>query len=75
MPHITVKLYPGRTEQQKARLSEQIVRNAVSILETDEDSVSVAFEDVNPSAWPEVYRSEILNNPKLYKRPGYSLPA
>jgi phenylpyruvate tautomerase PptA (4-oxalocrotonate tautomerase family) len=30
MPHIIVKLYPGRSEQQKARLAEQIVMNSIT---------------------------------------------
>jgi len=74
MPHISVKLYPGRSEQQKVRFVEQIVKDAMSILESSEDSISVAIEEINPEDWVEkVYQPEILNNPeKLYKKPGYN---
>uniref|UniRef100_A0A7C3KH21 4-oxalocrotonate tautomerase n=1 Tax=Oscillatoriales cyanobacterium SpSt-418 TaxID=2282169 RepID=A0A7C3KH21_9CYAN len=74
MPHISVKLYPGKSEQQKVRLAEQIVKDVISLLESSEDSISVAIEEINPEDWVEkVYQPEILNNPeKLYKKPGYN---
>ena len=31
MPHIIIKLYPGRSEQQKIMLAEEIVKNVVAI--------------------------------------------
>ena len=69
MPHISIKLYPGRSEQQKVRLAEQIVKDVISLLESSEDSISVAIEEINPEDWVEtVYKPEILNAPeKLYK--------
>jgi 4-oxalocrotonate tautomerase len=74
MPHVIVKLYPGRTEEQKIRLSEAITRDIMIIAKCEEKSVSVAIEEVDPSQWPEmVYRPDILNNEaKLYKKPGYN---
>ena len=74
MPHISIKLYPGRLEQQKVRLAEQIVKDVISLLESSEDSISVAIEEINPEDWVEkVYKPEILNNPeKLYKKPDYN---
>ena len=74
MPHISVKLYPGREEQQKVQLAEQIVKDVVSILECGEESISVAIKEIKPEDWAEqVYKPDILNNPeKLYKQPGYN---
>lgn len=74
MPHISVKLYPGRSEQQKVQLAEQIVKDVVSLLECGEESVSVAIEEIKPGDWAEkVYKPDILNNSeKLYKKPGYN---
>ena len=73
MPHVTVKMWPGPTEQQKRRLAKQIVDDVVSILRSQEDSVSVAIEEVKPGHWLEkVYRPEIEPQMgKLYKKPGY----
>lgn len=74
MPHFSIKLYPGRLEQQKVRLAEQIVKDVISLLESSEDSISVTIEEINPEDWVEkVYKPEILNNPeKLYKKPGHN---
>ena len=67
-----VKLYSGRSEQQKARLAEVVSQAVVAALNLDEKSVSVAIEDVEPENWTrEVYKPDILNNPKIYKKPGY----
>ncbi len=74
MPHVIVKLYPGRSEQQKARLAEEIVKDVVAIGKCEEKSVSVAFEEIKPEDWAEkVYKPDILDSPeKLYKKPGYN---
>jgi len=75
MPHIVVKLVPGRSESLKTRLADQIVKDVVSILSASEDSISLAIEEVGPDDWAEkVYRPEISNNPNLYKKPGYKPP-
>ena len=73
MPHVIVKLWPGKTEQQKTRLAEAITRDVMDILNYGEESVSVAVEEVKANEWAEkVYRPDIKNNPnKLYKKPGY----
>ena len=74
MPHIIVKLYPGRTEEQKIKLSEEIAKDIVAIAKCDEKSVSVAIEEIEKEDWAEkVYKSDILNaNGRLYKKPGYN---
>ena len=75
MPHVIVKLYPGRSEQQKIRLAEAILKDVVTIIRCGEESVSVAIEEIKPEDWAEkVYKPDILNAPgKLYKKPGYSM--
>ena len=74
MPHVIVKLLPGRSKQQKARLADEIVRDVVAIAKCEEKSVSVAFEEIMPEDWAEkVYKPDILDSPeKLYKKPGYN---
>lgn len=73
MPHVIVKLWPGKTEQQKNRLAEAITKNVMNILQYGEESVSVAMEEVKPQDWVErVYKPDIKRNlDKLYKKPGY----
>ena len=74
MPHVIVKLYPGRTEEQKNHLAEAITKDVMAIVQCEEKSVSVTIEEIEPSQWAEkVYRPEILNNEiNLYKKPGYN---
>ncbi|MCP4552768.1 MAG: 4-oxalocrotonate tautomerase [Bacteroidetes bacterium] len=73
MPHIIVKLYPGRSEQQKVKLTKKIVKNVVEIAECKETSVSVVFEEIEPINWAEkVYKPDIVDcRGTLYKKPGY----
>ncbi len=73
MPHVIVKLYAGRSEQQKTRLAEEITKAVMSSLNYHEEAVSVAIEEVKPSDWTEqVYKRDILGNPEtIYKKPGY----
>jgi 4-oxalocrotonate tautomerase len=75
MPHVIVKLWPGKSEQQKARLAEAITKDVTSILNDGGASVSVAMEEVEPRDWAEkVYKPDIVNRPEqLYKKPGYDL--
>jgi 4-oxalocrotonate tautomerase len=75
MPHVIVKLWPGKSEQQKIRLAEEIAKDVMNVLNYGEDSVSVAIEEVKSQDWAEkVYKPDILNNPeKLYKKPGYTM--
>ena len=73
MPHIIVKLYPGRTEEQKRKLTDEIVKDVVDITKCEEKSVSVAIEEIDEGAWAEkVYEPDILTRKDcLYKKPGY----
>jgi 4-oxalocrotonate tautomerase len=73
MPHVIVKLWPGKSEEQKARLTEAIVRDVTSVLNCGEGSVSVGFEEVPSQDWTErVYGPDILDKwNSLTKEPGY----
>jgi len=74
MPHVIVKLYPGRSEEQKIKLADEIVKDVVAIAQCDEKSVSVSFEEIEKENWAEkVYKPDILNGKgRLYKEPGYN---
>jgi 4-oxalocrotonate tautomerase len=75
MPHVIVKLWPGKSEQRKQRLADAIARDVMEILHYGEESVSVAMEEVAPRDWAEkVYRADIEARPdQLYKKPGYKV--
>jgi phenylpyruvate tautomerase PptA (4-oxalocrotonate tautomerase family) len=46
MPHVIVKLRPGKREQQKIRLTAEMVKDATIVLDHGEESVSVALEEM-----------------------------
>ena len=75
MSHVSVKLWPGRSEQTRQQLADAIVEDVVDIIGCDEESVSVSIEDVSSGDWKEqVYDPEIRDNMKnIYKKPGYSM--
>jgi 4-oxalocrotonate tautomerase len=74
MPHVTVKLLSGRSEQQKARIADEVTKAVMTTIENNADAVSVSIEDVERGNWVEkVYRPEILGKPgTLYEKPGYN---
>jgi 4-oxalocrotonate tautomerase len=75
MPHVIVKLWPGKSDQQKRRLAQAITDDITRVLNYGDESVSVAIEEVDSSEWAEkVYRPDILRKAdKLYKKPGYTM--
>lgn len=75
MPHVSVKLWPGRSEAEKQRLAEAITEDVVRITGCSESSVSVSIEDVPSGEWKQkVYEPEIRGKAEtLYKKPGYSM--
>jgi len=74
LPHVVVKLVPGKSEEQKSRLAKEIVRDVMNVLNYGEEAVSVAFEEVEPQDWAErIYRAEIQDKwNTVYKKPGYN---
>lgn len=75
MPHVIVKLWPGKTEAQKQRLAERITRDVMEVFDYGEESVSVAVQEIKSKDWAgQVYKPDILECPgKLYKKPGYTM--
>lgn len=75
MPHVIVKLWPGKSDDQKHRLAEAITRDVAAILHYGDESVSVAMEEVAAADWAdEVYRPDIVEKAAtLYKKPRYTM--
>ena len=74
MPHIEIKCFSGRTEEQKRQLAEKITDDVAEILGTKKSSVSVAIHDVAQDDWKaQVWDKEIAPEMEsLYKKPGYT---
>lgn len=73
MPHIIVKMLPGRTQAQKQALADALTRATIDSLGSQDKSISVAIEDVTDEEWNEkVYFPDIDAKPdQIYKKPGY----
>jgi 4-oxalocrotonate tautomerase len=73
MPHVIVKLWAGKSEQQRTKLAEQITKAVMNTLSYGEESMSVAIEEIDPKDWTEqVSKPDILGRPdRIYKKPGY----
>ena len=73
MPHVIVKLWPGKSDQQKQKLANAITKAIGEVLHYGEESVSVGFEEIAAKDGTEkVYKPDILGKKStLYKQPGY----
>jgi 4-oxalocrotonate tautomerase len=74
MPHVIIKMHPGRTDEQKKKLVAAITKDITTIAICEEKSLSIAIEEVSPEDWAEkVYKPDILQKEKtLVKKPGYN---
>ena len=75
MPHVIVKLWPGKPEDKKQQLADRITEDLMEIFGYGENSISVAIEEIASDEWAEkVYRPEVVGeSDKLYKKPGYEM--
>ena len=74
MPHIEIKCFPGRTDEQKRRCAEKVAEAVAETLGCKLSSVSVAVKDCPPEEWKaEVWDKNIVPDEQyLYKKPGYT---
>lgn len=71
MPHVIVKMYKGRTDEQKKRLAEGIRETLVQTIGAGVDHISVSVEDYDPADWHKVEAAEIDGKPEtLYMKAG-----
>ena len=75
MPHINVKLFPGKTEEQKKEFAQRIVDAGMEVMGTSEWAMSVVLEEVPSKEWEEkVYIPEIREKEhQVYIKPGYTV--
>lgn len=74
MPHIIVKMYPGKSEEQKRELTRAMIKSVIEITNSKESSISIGIEEVTPEEWPDkIYKPDIIEKENtLYKKPGYN---
>ena len=74
MPHVEIKCFAGRSNDQKEKCAEEIADVIARTLGCKATSVSVAIKDIPEEEWKtEVWDKDIAPNfESLYKKPGYS---
>ena len=73
MPHVVIKCFPGRTEEQKTKCAEEVTKAIAETMGCNESSVSVDIKEITQDDWKEqVWDKEILPLENLYKKPGYT---
>ena len=73
MPHVEIKCFPGRTQEQKTRCAEEVTKAIAETMGCNESSVSVAIKEVAQDDWKaKVWDTQIASDDKLYKKPGYT---
>ncbi len=74
MPHVEIKCFPGRTNNQKKLCAEKISEVIAETLGWKTSSVSVAIKDIPEEKWKEeVWDKSIIEEKEfLYKDPGYT---
>lgn len=73
MPHIVIKMKPGRSDALKAEIAQALAQALVTSAGVPETAVSVAIEEVPSDDWmSKVYEPEIAGKVgTLVKKPGY----
>lgn len=59
MPHLSVRMYPGRSEEVKQALAEKLQDFIVKELGCEPNVVSVSFKEIEADRWKEVIDEEI----------------
>ncbi|WES70440.1 tautomerase PptA [Superficieibacter sp. HKU1] len=75
MPHIDIKCFPrDLNDEQKSALVADITEVIIRHLQSKEQSISVALNEVEQEKWQQVWDSEIAPHmDELIKKPGYSM--
>jgi len=74
VPHVVVKLWPGKSEQQKTRLAQEITDSVMSVLNYGTQSVRLGLRKSNRRSGRRRCTAPISkpNGTSSYKKPGYN---
>ncbi|MBQ8824956.1 MAG: tautomerase family protein [Ruminococcus sp.] len=71
MPHITIKMLKGRTDEQKKVAAEKVSNALIEAIGCTPNHISVSVEDYTPQEWQDVFKKEVTENPSLIQKPNY----
>lgn len=73
MPHITLQMYPGRSEELKKELAEALLEAASKTLGREKAHFSVSIEDVPQEEWKAKVYNKVLTDSNTIIQPGYTM--
>ncbi|MGN0728645.1 tautomerase family protein [Treponema sp.] len=75
MPHITIQMYPGRSDEIKERLAKKLAQAASEELGRGIEHFSVSVEDVPQDDWKERVFDKVSDpeNKNVFVKPGYKM--
>ena len=71
MPHITIKMLKGRTDDQKKLAADKVAAALVDAIGCNPEHISVAVEDFTPVECQDEFRKEVTESEHIYKEPHY----
>lgn len=72
MPHISVKMLKGRTEEQKQEAAKKLTAALCEALGCVDSHITVGIEDFTAEEWQDVFAKDIEGKKDtLYKKPSY----
>lgn len=74
MPHITVKMYAGKSDEHKKDLAEKLAKVIMEANDVPYGAVSVIIKDILPEDWTdEVVKKDLAEREFIVKMPGYPI--
>ena len=74
MPHIIIKLWPGKTHEQKKELTGKFKDDMAEILSVPKSAITVAFDEVSQEDWYDKVHVPLIDGNKtgdVFKPDGY----
>ena len=67
MPHISIKMLKGRSEDQKNAAAKAVKEAVMKATGAPDAYVSVSVEDFTPQQWQDVFKAEITDKPEALR--------
>lgn len=71
MPHISVKMLGGKTEEQKALIAKNLSQGMCDAIGCTSDFVSIEIDEYTPAEWQDVFAEDIITAENLVQPPHY----
>jgi len=59
MPHVDIRMFSGRTDEQKKKVADAVVEAMMDSLGCERSHLSVAIHDVDPDKWNEEVKKTV----------------